>query len=318
MLSSISKSVLVQSISRRGVCSAKLRAVIGVVLCLAAALAAGPAGAATLTWDANALGDGQPDGAGAWLDANQWWSGAANATWTSGDDANFGNSGVGGAVTLAGPTTVNSLTMNSFTGTYTLGTAGQAITLNSGITMNAGAGAATIISPITLGGAQAWTNNSSGLLTVGTDAVDNGGNLLTIGGSGNSAVSSAIGGAGGLTKSGAGTLTLSNNNTYTGATTVSTGTLQLTNTNAIGSSSGLSLATGSTLALRSDTTATFNTPTSTIPVGATVTFDVNNNGSGSGNTLSLGSAVTATPPPPSTPSRSTLPAATAIRSVSRR
>jgi hypothetical protein len=80
------------------------------VLALVAALCASPAGAATLTWDANGVGDGQPDGAGAWLDANQWWDGAANPTWVSGSDANFGNGGVGGAVTLASPTVVNSLT----------------------------------------------------------------------------------------------------------------------------------------------------------------------------------------------------------------
>ena len=113
MRSSISKSVLVQSISRRGVCSAWLRAVAVVVLCLAAALWASPAGAATLTWDANGVGDGQPDGPGAWLDANQWWNGSANQTWASGSDANFGNFGVGGAVTLASPTTVGLLTFNS-------------------------------------------------------------------------------------------------------------------------------------------------------------------------------------------------------------
>jgi hypothetical protein len=81
--------------------------------------------AATLTWDANGATALQTDGAGGgWLTANQWWNGLANVNWTSGDDAIFGNGGAGGAVTLAGGTTVNSLTFNSFTGTYTLGTVG--------------------------------------------------------------------------------------------------------------------------------------------------------------------------------------------------
>jgi autotransporter-associated beta strand protein len=192
-------------------------------------LPGGVARAATLTWDANALGDGQPDGGGAWLDANQWWDGADNPTWASGSDAVFGNGGAGGEVTLASPTTVGLLTMNAFTGTYTLGTDGNTITLNAGITKNAtGAGAVTIISPVTLGAAQNWTNNSSGLLTVGTGAVDNGGYLLTVGGIGNTTIASAIGGSGGLTKSGAGTLVLSGDNTYTGATTVNAGTLVIT------------------------------------------------------------------------------------------
>jgi len=190
-----------------------------------------PASAATLTWDANAATASQTDGLGAWLTANQWWNGTSNVTWTSGDDAIFGNGSAGGAVTLASPTTIGSLTFNSFTGTYTLGTAGQTITLNSGITMNSGAGAATIISPITLGGAQSWLNNSSSLLTIGTGAVTNGGFLLTIGGTGNTTVSSVISGAGGLTKTGTGLLTLSGANTFAGQLTVQNGTLSINTIN---------------------------------------------------------------------------------------
>jgi autotransporter-associated beta strand protein len=181
----------------------------------------------TCTWDANAGTAGQTDGAGLWLNANQWWTGSANATWTSGYDAIFGNGGGGGAVTLASPTTVHTLTFNSFSGTYTLGTAGQTITLIKGITKNAGGTAATIISPITLGMAQTWTNNSAGLLTIGTGAVGNGGNLLTIDGTGNTTITSAISGAGGLTKSGSGVLYLNNEgNSYSGPTIVTGGALQ--------------------------------------------------------------------------------------------
>ncbi len=193
-----------------------------------AALTISYAHAATLTWD-NAAGGVITDGAGAWLGAGLWNnSGTPSATWTSGDDAIFGNGGAGGAVTLASPTVVNSITFNSFTGTYTLGTAASTMTLNNGITMNSGAGAATIISPITLGAAQSWTNNSTSLLTVGTGAVTNGGYLLTIGGTGNTTVSSIIGGAGGLTKSGSGILTLSNNfNQFTGNTVITNGKVAL-------------------------------------------------------------------------------------------
>jgi autotransporter-associated beta strand protein len=187
--------------------------------------------AATLTWDANGATALQSDGAGVWLTANQWWDGSANVTWTSGDDAIFGNGGAGGAVTLDSGTTVNSLTFSSFTGTYTIGTAGSTITLNNGITMNSGAGAATIISPITLGAAQSWTNNSSSLLTVGTGAVTNGGFLLTVGGTGNTTVSSVIGGLGGLTKTGTGLLTLSGANTFAGQLTVQNGTLSINTIN---------------------------------------------------------------------------------------
>jgi autotransporter-associated beta strand protein len=193
---------------------------------IAALLAAPAAYATTLTWDATA-GGAIDDGAGAWLGAGLWNNGAPSATWTSGDDAIFGNGGTGGAVTLASPTTVKSLTFNSFSGTYTLGTAGRAITLNNGITMNSGAGIVSIISPITLGAAQSWTNNDDSLLTTG--GVTNGGFVLTIGGTGNTTVSSAINGSGGLTKNGTGTLTLSAASFgYTGLTTVNAGTLLAT------------------------------------------------------------------------------------------
>jgi autotransporter-associated beta strand protein len=58
--------------------------------------------------------------------------------------------------------------------------------------------------------------------------IDTGGALLTLGGAGDTTVSTtAISGAGGLTKDGPGTLTLSGANTYTGPTTVSNGTLVL-------------------------------------------------------------------------------------------
>jgi autotransporter-associated beta strand protein len=178
-----------------------------------------------LTWDADGATAGQTDGAGDWTAANQWWDGAANVTWTSGLDAIFGNGGTGGAVTLAAPTTIGSLTLNSFSGSYTLGSAGQTITLDSGLAMNAGAGAVTILSPLTLGGAQSWTNDSGSLLTIGTGVVNNGGFLLTLAGSGTTTVTSAISGTGGLSKSGAGTLKLGGTNTYNGVTIINNGTL---------------------------------------------------------------------------------------------
>ncbi len=180
------------------------------LVAVAALMASPNARAADRFWDANGSTAGQTDGGGAWLGANQWWTGSANANWTSGDSATFGVGGAGGAVTLASPTTVDSLTFNYFTGTYTLGTAGQAITLNSGITKNAGAGAATIISPLTLGGAQTWTNNSATSLTSQGGTVLNG--ALTIDGSGvtNFVTDSAvISGSGGIIKNGTGHLSLS-------------------------------------------------------------------------------------------------------------
>ena len=202
--------------------------------------------AATLTWDATA-GGAINDGAGAWLGAGLWNdTGTPSATWTSGAAAIFGNGGVGGAVTLASPTMVDSLTFNSYITTgYTLGTAGQTITLNTGITKNAGGVAATIASPITLGGIQTWTNNSAANLTV-SGGLNNGGNTLTIDGTGTTvmnATANVISGIGGLTKTGAGLLILGGGGTnpvhlYSGTTTINGGTLMVYNIGTTGVPSG--------------------------------------------------------------------------------
>lgn len=193
---------------------------------------------ATLTWDANGTTANQTDGAGAWLTANQWWTGSANTTWSSSANAIFGNGGTGGAVTLASPTTVNAITFNSFTGTYTLGTAGNTITLNGGITGNANSGIVTIISPVTLGGTQTWTNHSGNALTTGngTNLITNGGYDLTVDGTGTtnfgviSNAAAALNGSGALVKNGSGRLNLGGlNSGFSGAVTINGGVLQAYN-----------------------------------------------------------------------------------------
>jgi autotransporter-associated beta strand protein len=195
----------------------------------------------TLTWDSNNTGAGQINGAGAWLGNNQWWDGSANLNWVPGSNAAFGGPSTnGGAVTLASSTSVNALILNSFTSTYTLGTAGNTITFNGGITKNSGSGTATIISPVALGGNQTWTNNSSGSLTVSA-ALDTGAvafpdnNTLTLDGSGSITTSGAISGTGGIVKNGNGRATFgsgSTANTYTGPTTINGGILSSANNSA--------------------------------------------------------------------------------------
>jgi autotransporter-associated beta strand protein len=260
-------------------------------------MTAGSAAWGALIWDANGTGAGQTNGAGAWLGTNLWWNGTSNQDWVTGSDAVFGVAATaGGAVTLASPTTVESLTFNQFTGTYTLGTAGQTITLNAGITKNAGSAAVSIISPVTLGAAQSWTNNSTGTLTTanGANLITNGGYQLTVDGTGNTTFgvinndAASITGSGDLVKNGSGTLALCGvNAAFTGNVTVNAGVLRVTKPTSI--NGNLNLAGGVYEHYWSDAyTRTFGTGAGQIQItggvsgfsenGATgVTFTLNNN-----------------------------------------
>lgn len=94
-----------------------------------------------------------------------------------------------------------------------------------------------------------------------------------------------------LTKAGVGPLVLGGSNTLFGMTTVSQGALQLANVDALSSSTALSMANGTTLQLRSDTAATFTTPTKAVIAGATTTIDVDCLSSGSSQQLALSNPI---------------------------
>ncbi|HET8729998.1 MAG TPA: autotransporter-associated beta strand repeat-containing protein, partial [Moraxellaceae bacterium] len=141
----------------------------------------------------------------------------------------------GGMLTLSGA--------NTYTGATTVNTGvlqlngGAAIADTSAVTVNGGAS-------LVLG-----ANETIGSLA-GAGSVSNGGFTLTSGGDNTSTIYSGVmSGTGGLTKAGTGTLTLGGANTYTGATTVNAGTLQLNGGSAVADTSAVIVASGATLSL---------------------------------------------------------------------
>ncbi len=100
-------------------------------------------------------------------------------------------------------------------------------------------------------------NSDSGTLTLShTGTITGFGIGLTVGGAGDTTIASIIGtDSGTLTKDGAGTLTLSGASTYTGATTVSAGVVNIQNASALGTNAaGTSVASGAALQIQGSIT----------------------------------------------------------------
>ena len=138
---------------------------------------------------------------------------------------------LGGANTYTGATTINAGTI-SLAADVALGAAPGAPT--PGKIVFAG-GTLRSTASFTLAGNRGISLSGAG--TISTDPAT----TLTYGG--------IIAGAGSLAKAGTGTLLLSGVNTYTGATTISAGTLRLGTTNSIGSASAVTVAAGATFDL---------------------------------------------------------------------
>lgn len=183
-------------------------------------------------------------GAGSWNTSGNWSAGVPN---TAGAVATFGAAITApSAVTVDGPKTVGSIQFDNASA-YTLsGGPSDTITLDNGIAVPIVAvtnGSHIIAAPV--------------VMTKGVNLNTNGGTTLRL--------SSTISGAGPLSATGAGTVVLSGTNTYTGATSINSGILEIGSTGALAATSSLTEKNGALLRLNATGTV----------LSSTLNFDLN-------------------------------------------
>ena len=137
-----------------------------------------------------------------------------------------GTSGTLGTGAVVNAATLTFNRSNALTVANAISGTGAVRQSGSGVTTFTGANAYTGTTTITAGTLQIGNAGTTG--TLGTGAVVNAG-TLTFNRSDAVTVANAISGSGRLVQAGTGTTTLSANNSYTGTTTVSNGTLQIGN-----------------------------------------------------------------------------------------
>ncbi len=197
---------------------------VGIVTLLLSAVTT-PTRASTYTW----IGSGGLGGAGSW-NSNGHWSPTGPVT--SADDTQF-NAGAGTVNLGTGLRSAASITFGSSSGAYSFNVSS---TPASGMSIGAGgiannSSAAQVFNDsnkaynIAVAANQAW-QATSGNLTFNT-TVGLGSFTLTLNPSVNKSVTiaGAIGGTGGISKIGSGTLNLNAANSYSGSTALSAGTL---------------------------------------------------------------------------------------------
>ncbi len=226
----------------------------------------------TLTW--SSVTSGQADGSGTWANNSgaNFWTGSANTTWssTSGNNAAFGQSasGTGGTVTLGSNITVSSLIFaaQQSGALYTIAPdSGHSFSLTITTGVNA-TNSAVIAAPVTISTTETWFTASGSFLTVSGAVRETGGSQA-------------------LTLSGQGTVALFGNNSYSGGTAISGGTVQINSSTSLGATgSGVMLAgtLEATANINSVRNITISSPTSTVWVDSGATYTLGGTITGSG------------------------------------
>ncbi len=168
----------------------------------------------------------------------------------TGGDLNLGN---GSGVSLAGPLTIDASSSGSATvaeyadNQFTTGTANVTL-IGSGATFDLNGYSDTALSltftggsvtmgggTLTLGAGGVTTNAASTTATIEGSLSLTASEVFSVAQGGDLSVSASISGAYGLTKTGSGTMTMSDASTYSGGTMISAGVLTITNESALGS-----------------------------------------------------------------------------------
>jgi autotransporter-associated beta strand protein len=173
-----------------------------------------------------------------WATGANWVGGTAPADNLTSNIAAFGSQGA----TPVNPnlTLQRSVAGVSFlAGAYSYNFSGSILIIGADGISHSATTTETFSNGLRTSAGQTWTTNAGGTLVLngGVNIVSTGttNRTLTIDGAGNTTfngvlTNSAAGSTGNLNKVGTGTLTLSNNNTYTGTTSIGNGTLLVTNT----------------------------------------------------------------------------------------
>ncbi len=200
----------------------------------------------TFVWQGG--NDSGPSPRNAWSRGGNWEDGLAPGV------------GDGKAIVMAGTVdlasdmnaayNIHSLLFRDDAGAFNItSSTGDTLTVRGGGIYNDSTATQTLGVDIALGASQTW-NAASGDLVISGSTVLLGAHDLSVNGAHDIDVSAVISGTGGLNKNGAGTLTLSATNTYSGATTVNAGTLLVTDASALGTAAaGTTVNAGGTLAL---------------------------------------------------------------------